>query len=162
MSITVNFKKNKTKKNSSQLAIFVDENFNLLGLTKYISKNEYSLINDLLKSRDKKKKILVFEVSSKRKIILISIRKDIKNSEIENLGAKFYDFIKTNKKNNQYIINTDHLPYKKTNIAECFLHGLKLKSYNFNKYITKKDNINFKIIVIGKNITSLMNIYQSA
>ena len=27
-------------------------------LTKYISKDEYSLVNDLLKSRDKKKKIL--------------------------------------------------------------------------------------------------------
>ena len=69
MSITVNYKKNEYKKNSSQLVLFVNENFNLLDLTKYISKNEYSLVNDLLKSRDKKKKILVFEVSSKRKII---------------------------------------------------------------------------------------------
>ncbi len=155
MSITVNYKKNEYKKNSSQLVLFVNENFNLLDLRKYMSKNEYSLINDLLKSRDTKQKILVFEVSSKRKIILISIKKDINNSEIENLGAKFYDFIKTNKKNNQYIINTDHLPYKKINLAEYFLHGLKLKSYNFNKYITKKDNINFKILVIGKNIPSL-------
>ena len=155
MSITVNYKENEYKKNSSQLLLFVNENFNLLDLKKYISKNEYSLVNDLLKSRDTKKKILVFEVTSKRKIILISIKKDIKNSEIENLGAKFYDFIKTNKKNNEYTLNTDHLPYKKTNLAEYFLHGLKLKSYNFNKYITKKDKLNFKILVIGKNIPSL-------
>ena len=32
MSITVNYKKNESKKNSSQLALFVDENFNLLDL----------------------------------------------------------------------------------------------------------------------------------
>ena len=74
MSITVNYKKNEYKKNSSQLVLFVNENFNLLDLRKYMSKNEYSLINDLLKSRDTKEKILVFEVSSKRKIILISIK----------------------------------------------------------------------------------------
>ena len=72
MSINVNYKKNLSKKNSSQLVLFVDEDFNLLNLTKYISKNEYLLVNDLLKSRDKKKKILVFEISSKRKIILIT------------------------------------------------------------------------------------------
>ena len=56
MSITVNYKKNEYKKNSSQLVLFVNENFNLLDLKKYISKNEYSLVNDLLKSRDKRKK----------------------------------------------------------------------------------------------------------
>ena len=121
MSVLINYKNNKSKKNISQLVLFVDENFNLSALRKYISKSEHLTINDLLKSLDTKKKILSFDISSKRKITLISIKKDIKNSEVENLGAKFYDFIKTNKKINEYTVNSDYLPYKKENLTGYFL-----------------------------------------
>ena len=37
-----------------------------------------------------KKNILIFEINSKKKIILISIKNNLKNSDIENLGAEFH------------------------------------------------------------------------
>ena len=46
---------------------------------------------------DQKKKILAFEISSKKKIILISLKKKITNSDIENLGANFYSKFKDSK-----------------------------------------------------------------
>ena len=70
MSFSV-FYKNNTKKNYRNLVFFVDEKFNILNLKKHILTSEYTYISDLLKTYDLKKNILNFDVSSKRKIILI-------------------------------------------------------------------------------------------
>ena len=94
MSVQINFKNNFSKKNSSNLVLFSDENFNISGLKNHISSKEHSYIKDLTKTLDIKKKILSFDISSKRKIILVSIKKNIKSSDAENLGAKFYDLFK--------------------------------------------------------------------
>ena len=98
MSIKISYKNNLSKI-SSNLVLFVDEKFNVLSLKKHISSPEYSFINDLIKTKDNKKKIIIFDVSSKRKIILVSSKKNSSDSEIENLGAKFYDKFKSNKVN---------------------------------------------------------------
>ena len=50
--------------------------------------NEYSFVKDLLKTKDLKKQILSFDINSKRKIVLISLKKNIKKSDLENLGGK--------------------------------------------------------------------------
>ena len=65
----------KNKDNSNNLVLFVEEGFKISGLKKHISNTEFSYINDLLKTSDLKKNLLVFEVNSKKKIILISIKK---------------------------------------------------------------------------------------
>ena len=70
--------------------MFVDDKFNISDIKKFISNQDFSYIKDLIKSNDLKKKLLVFEVNSKKKIILISIKKKLNNSDIENLGAEFY------------------------------------------------------------------------
>ena len=77
MSIQVSYTKS-TNKPSGNVVFFVDEKFNSKSLKKFTSSIELSYINDLLKSCDLKKKILVFELNSKRKIVLISIKKNIK------------------------------------------------------------------------------------
>ena len=48
-------------KSSINLVLFVDENFNINGLKKNISKEEFSYISDLLKNSDLKKDMLFFE-----------------------------------------------------------------------------------------------------
>ena len=63
MSIQINYKKNSFKPNSINLILFVDENFGISDLKKYISSSEYSYISDLLKTSDLKKDILFFEIS---------------------------------------------------------------------------------------------------
>ena len=76
MNIKINFKNRAFNKSSGNVVLFVDEKFNISGLKKLISHSEYSYILDLLKSEDLKKKILFFDISSKRKIILISFKKN--------------------------------------------------------------------------------------
>ena len=151
MNIKVNFKKKAFSRSNANTLLFVDEKFNITSLKKHISNSEYSYISDLLKTKDNKKKIVTFDISSKKKIILVSFNKDLTNSDAENLGAKCYDFFSKSGKT-EYFINSDSIPNKFKNIIGYFLHGINLKSYRFEKYKTKKNKINIIINVIGKNI----------
>ena len=72
--------------------------------------------------------MLIFELNSKKKIILISIKKKLKTSDIENLGAELYNRINIGK-SSEYFIISDSLENKHVNFLGYFLHGLKLKSY---------------------------------
>ena len=157
MSIQINYKSNSSKKNSNNLILFVDEKFNTDTLRKYISSTEFSYIQDLLKTSDLKKNLFVFELNSKKKIIIISIKKKLKNFEIENLGAELFGRINYGK-NTQYLLNSDSVVSKHENFVGLFLHGLKLKSYEFNKYKTKKAERLITISVFGnKNKPSIYN-----
>ena len=100
MSIKISFKKSTSRKNSTNLVLFVDEKFSLSQIKKYISAQELFYISDLLKTKDVKRKILFFDINSKRKIILVSLSKDLTISEVENLGADCYKIIKESKKLN--------------------------------------------------------------
>ena len=150
MSIKINYKGGFSKKLSSNLVLFTDEKFNINNLKKFISGSEFSYINDLLKTSNLKKDLLVFEVNSKKKIVLVSIKSNLKISEIESLGAELYEKIGSDKIS-EYSINSESVNIKSPNFISHFLHGLKLKSYRFNKYKTKKDSVILKINIIGKN-----------
>ena len=133
MSIKINYKNSTSKNPSNNLVLFVDEKFNIDPLKKHLSNSEFSYINDLLKTSDLSKNLFVFELSSKKKIVLVSIKKNIKTSDIENLGAEFYGLVNCGK-NSEYLINSDTIISKDKSFTGHFLHGLKLKSYEFNKY----------------------------
>ena len=137
MTVQINYKNYSLKTNMANLVLFVDENYNISGLKKYISNTEFSYISDLLKTSDLKKDLLFFEINSKKTVFLVSIKKDIKISDIENLGAKFHGQINYDKKT-EYFINSDTINSKIKNFIGYFLHGLKLKSYEFNIYKSKK------------------------
>ena len=149
MSIQINYKNNASKNLSGNLVLFVNENFNISGLKKNISNSEFSYISDLLKTSDLKKDLLLFEINSKKTIFLVSIKKDIKISDIENLGAKFHSYINYDKKKD-FFVNSDTANSKINNLVGYFLHGLKLKSYEFNIYKSKKNKKIVSINVIGK------------
>ncbi len=153
MPVTINYNSVSSKKTSSNLIIFTDEKFDNSGLKKYVSNTEYSFITDLIKTKDLKKKIIYFDINSKRKIILISLKKQITSSDLENLGAKFYDLFKENSQN-EFVLNSDTIPNRLKNSIGYFLHGMRLKSYKFEKYKSKKNKKNFLVNVIGKNKTS--------
>ena len=154
MTIKIKYKSGVSKKPSSNLVLFTNEKFNISNLKNYVSNTEFSYLNDLLKSRDLKKDLIIYEISSKKKIVLISLKNNLKNFEIENLGAKFYKQI-NHGKNSEYYINTDTINSKQKNLIGYFLHGLKLKSYQFLKYKTKKETRVISLNIIGKNIPSL-------
>ena len=68
MSIKINYKSSSQVKNSSNLILFSDENYNISSLKKHFSGKEYSFIEDLLKTRNIKKKIQSFDINSKKKL----------------------------------------------------------------------------------------------
>ena len=151
MNIRINFKNQVFNKSSGNIILFVDEKFNISSLKNHISSSEYTYIFDLLKTKDLKKKIITFEINSKKKIILVSINKNSSNFDAQNLGAKCYIILRESKvvENN---VNTETINNKLKNLIGHFLHGMSLKSYNFEKYKTKKDKKDITINVSGKNI----------
>ena len=157
MSVKISYSKQAISKSSNNLILFCNDKFEINVLKKYLSTSEYSYISDLLKSNDLKKNLLVFEVTSKKKIIIISIKNDLKSSDIENLGAEFYKRVNYGK-NSEYILNSDSVLGKNENFVGHFLHGFKLKSYEFKKYKTKKDSRIITLNISGnKNKPSIQN-----
>jgi leucyl aminopeptidase len=139
----------KNKDNSNNLVLFVDESFNISGLKKYLSSVEFFYISDLLKNSDLKKNLLSFHINSKKTIFLVSIKKNMQTSDMESLGAEFHGYINSNKKS-EYTVSSDSVNGKFENFIGHFLHGLKLKSYEFNLYKSKKVTKLISINVIGK------------
>ena len=157
MSINISYSKKQVNNTSSNLILFTNEKFYLGDLKKSLINSEFLYVEDLLKSSDLKKSLLVFKVNSKKKIILISIKKDLKNSDFENLGAELFKNINYGK-NSEYFLNTDTVNNKHKNFLSHFLHGVKLKSYEFKKYKTKKDTRIITINIVGnKNKPSTQN-----
>jgi leucyl aminopeptidase len=157
MSIQINNKNSISKTSRTNLVLFVEENFNISALKKHISNTEFSYISDLLKNGDLKKNLLFFEVNSKKTIFLISIKKNLETSDIESLGAEFHGYINYDKKS-EYFVISDSISNKVENFLGYFLHGLKLKSYEFNIYKSKKNTKLVSINVIGnKNKLTIQN-----
>ncbi len=157
MTVKINYNQKSLSKYSSNIVLFSNEKFNISRFKKNLSNSEFFYINDLLKTSDLKKNILIFEVNSKKKIILISIKNNLKISDIENLGAEFYGKVNYGK-NSEYSLITDSIDNKLKDFIGHFLHGLKLKSYEFKKYKTKKDSRQILINVLGnKNKPSSQN-----
>ena len=148
MKISVNYTKKKISSLKDNLILFCGDKLSIDHLKKYLSNSEFLYISDLLKTCDVKKNIFVFELNSKKKIYLISIKNNSNTSDVENLGAEFYGKVNNGKSGN-YLLNTDSVVGKIENLIGYFLHGLKLKSYIFKKYKTKKETKKINIIVFG-------------
>ena len=67
-------------------------------------------------------------------------------------GAEFYEFINSNSILNLTLLENNIKDFSSKNkyFINEFLHGLKLKSYEFNKYITKKNLKKFEINISTK------------
>ena len=136
--LKLSFNPNDSAKKSSNIVLFVDEKFDITKLKKELLISEYNFLSDLLKSSNKKKKILTFRLNSKKNFFLVSINKSQKPHNFEKLGGEFYNLIKEINNDIKLTINTNALIVNE-NFIEYFLHGLKLKSYEFDKYKTKKE-----------------------
>ncbi len=60
MTIKINYLKKTNAKSTGNTVLFTDEKFSTNGLKKNLSNSDFSYINDLLKSNDRKKKIIRF------------------------------------------------------------------------------------------------------
>ncbi len=153
MNIKINFKNRVFNKPLGNLILFANEKFNISTLKKYISSSEYTYIFDLIKTKDLKKKIISFEINSRKRIILVSFKKNFSNFDSQNLGAECYTIL-SDSRMNEHNINSETIDSKSKNLIGHFLHGMRLKSYKFEKYKTKKDKKEIIVNVFGKNIPS--------
>ena len=151
MSVIINYKNALAKSKFRNFVYFVDEKYSLSGLKKYFSKPENEFIGKVLKFQNLSKSIIDFNLSPIKKVFLISTKINFNSSQVENLGAKFFDYIK-DIKYKEFLINSDVMPTELKNFVGYFTHGFVLKSYTFDKYKTKKNKKNISIDVIGKNI----------
>ena len=147
MHIEIHYSKKTQNKTITNLVYFSNDKLNIKPIKKRLSSFEYSYINDLIKTVDLKKKIFVFEINSKKKIFIISIKNDLKINDVENLGAEFYNKIK--KRDGEYLINSESINNSNKNFLGHFLHGIKLKSYEFKKYKSKKESRLISLYITG-------------
>ena len=148
MTLKIEYTKKTSNIIKNNIVLFCDEKLNVKKLKNYMSSSEFTYINELIKTCDLKKNLFTFEINSKRKIILIPVKDKFKVSDVENIGAEFYLSISP-KKEAKYILNLDSINSKIPNFVCHFLHGFKLKSYEFKKYKTKKETRKILITVTG-------------
>ena len=77
MTVQIYYKNKFTNKDISNQVLFIDEKFNISTLKKHILSSEYSYISDLVKTKDKKKNIVTFDINSKKKNNFSSLKRKI-------------------------------------------------------------------------------------
>ncbi len=97
------------------------------------------ILNYLKKNKNSKNnKIDSINIDFDQKIILTFLSGKNNAQASEELGAKFYDYVKKNEIQNTLIIGSNFSSTKNKIFLNQFLHGAQLKSYEFNLYKTKK------------------------
>jgi len=160
MSIQISYKKQINEKLIKNYVLFSDDDFKIHSLNEMTLGNKVSFIKEIIqKNESKKGKFLAFNINSIQRIILISLKKKTNSLENEKIGADFYNFIKSNSFFNLTLIekNIRRARENNSNILEEFLHGIELKSYEFNKYKSKKKNLLIKINISVSKKTSILN-----
>ena len=153
MTLKVNYLGKFLNSSSKNIAFFLKKETKISELAKIVGdKSISSTLNKLIKNENftKKKIITSIDRNIDKKLIFIWTDKDLSSYEIENLGAKFFDFLKNNLIEDVTIFGPS-LNSKNYKLEE-FIHGMQLKSYTFNIYKSlKKENKIFKINVFKKN-----------
>ena len=164
MNNLIKFENNISIKGNETNSFFIEENLKTDHLKNLFSNQDLKKITIYLNNIKKLKKIdnvFSFDMTERQKIIFIKIKKNYKLNEIEQVGAKFFIFLKTNKLNK---INLYSDTFKKENNKKNilhFIHGLNLKSYTFNKYKSiVNDKSIFPVKVFSKDFKILKDSYK--
>ena len=97
MSIKISIKKTISDKDVKNYVLFCNENFKINGINKISLKNQSKQIEKSINSfKSKDKNFLSLNINPTQKIILIKIEKIQNSTEIEKIGAKFFNYIKSN------------------------------------------------------------------
>ena len=153
MSLKINYI-DKKKNPSKNRAIFVNSNNKIAKFNGQLDQKSINkIINFLKKNKNfKDDKIISLNEDFDQKIILIILKKSKTELDFEKLGAKFLDFLKKNEIYEIYIDTFNIQKKDKINI-NSFVHGVELKSYEFNLYKTSKQSTKFDIKIDKSNIS---------
>ena len=151
MSLKINYLNNRsgTFKNK---AVFIHQNIKISAFNgEFEDKINIKIQNFLKKNKNlKENKIISLNLDFDENLILIYLSKINNELDSEKIGAKFFDFIKSNNLQNIYL----KTPSIKNFIdISAFVHGAELKSYQFNLYKTKKKNVTINLYLNKINIS---------
>jgi len=150
MSINVNLVKKLNINSINHYLIFCESSNPKLIMDKNFSKLQNEKINKVVKDMTLNDDFVIFDINSKTKVILVNVNKDYLSVDIEIIGAKFFNFLKSNKLKDIFI-NTKYSIFKDVKFFNYFLHGLILKSYEFNIYKTIKKSNKISINILLEN-----------
>ncbi len=160
MSLKISIKKGVKENSIKNYVMFSNEDFKINGLSKLSLGKKSNQINRTINSnKSKKKEFISFNYNFDQKIILIKIKNNQTISDNEKKGADFYNFINANLITDLTFFenNISETQKKNKNFIDEFLHGLQLKSYKFNKYITKKETVDININIISRKKIQIKN-----
>jgi len=159
MTIQITYKNNVKLSKQGVITLFTEDKFQIKNIVNFLSKNETSYVKKILENkRNTKDKIISFNINEKTTIILISLKNNLKGFDVENLGAEFYNFIKKNSFKDLSIVTQSVKNKSGKDFIGRFMHGFKLKSYEFNIYKSKKTKNTITVSLIGKqSVLSLKN-----
>ena len=144
-------KSSKLSSLSGAIIMFTKDKFDLRSLSKFLTTSENNILKKNLRKADLKKNIFSFDLNHNQKIILLSLKKSKTGYNLENQGAKTFDFLKIQGLHKLNILaKTLEIIDDKDPIYD-FVHGMKLKSYSFDKYKSKKETRPIIVNVIGTN-----------
>jgi leucyl aminopeptidase len=156
---------NKFDFKATNIAFFISEELNFKNNTKLSNLFNLKITTYLKKNKSlAEKQILSFDLTESQKCFFIVVNKKITTHEINSLGANFKNFINKNKGIKSVNIFSK-LNFKLDNFSEDkfvneFSYGFELKSYSFEKYLTKKNNNIQKLDLTVSNPSSCKKKYK--
>ena len=160
MSIRISLKNSISENKIKNFVLFSDQNFKIKALNKIpLAKYSNEINKTINNNQIKDNKFLLFNLNPNQKIFLIKIKDPKKSLENEKLGADFFSYIKANSIFDITFVGQYFYEMISTNqnFLEEFLHGAKLKSYQFKKYISKTKSSLFDIKILIKNKSFVLN-----
>ena len=138
---------------SGSIIFLANEQFEIRNINKILNLSQNNLFKKNLKNNNKKKDIFSFDISHNQKIIIISLKKN--QISFEKTGAKLFEFLKNENLNKIHIFGDTVESSNKIKCLHELVHGMKLKSYCFDKYLTKKNSETLNISIITKERINL-------
>ncbi len=138
----------KLNKLSGSIVFFANKNSEIKNINNLLNISETNLIKKNLKNNIKKKEIFTFDINHNQKIIIYTLKND--KDSCERNGAKLFQYFKNESLNKIHIFGDTIENTKSINYLHELIHGMKLKSYSFERYLTKKDTQILNINVISK------------
>ena len=153
MKINIEYKSDIKFNSENTFVLFADSELKIFGLDLLPLSKSSKLINNTIKTyKQEKQNFIQFNYNETQKIILIKIKKNQETLDVEKLGAKFYNFIKSDINKSLIFFNKNITlnKFKTSNFIEEFFHGLRLKSFVFSKYKNNKKYSKLNIKLVGK------------
>ena len=146
---------------SGTIIFFADEKLEIKNINKFLNSSQLIIFKKNIKKNIKKKDIYSFDLNHDQKIIIFSL-KNFKIS-FEKNGAKLYEFLKNENLLDVHIFGETIKSSDNIKSLSEIIHGMKLKSYSFDKYKSKRNSqiININLITREKTDLKLINRFNA-